>query len=85
MTKPAYDLGHTSALVALGLSKTAAPAPIAIRQRKDPFTEVHNKIKKVLQVKMPNFDMAASLKRVMGNPLKQPRLHLSGNGPAMRI
>lgn len=81
----AYDIGRSSALSELGLVKTATPAPVAVRQRKDPFTELHRKIQKAFKLKMPKFDLTAHMKRLMNNPLKQPRLHLSGKGPAVKM
>lgn len=56
-----------------------------MRQRKDPFQELHHKLKAALQIKMPKFDMAAQMQRLLGNPLKQPQLHIGGKGPTMVV
>lgn len=79
-----YAAGQRHALETLGL-KLAAARALLVRQRKDPFTEIHRKVNQAFKVKMPKFDMGALLKRQVSNPLKQPRLHLSGKTPALKM
>ncbi len=79
-----YDAGQSHALETLGF-KLAAAHPLLVRQRKNPFTEIHHKINKAFRVKMPKFDMGALLKRQVSNPLKQPRLHISGKTPPLKM
>lgn len=79
-----YDAGQRHALETLGVKLAAARALLA-RQRKDPFTEIHRKITQAFKIKMPKFDLGALLKRQTNNPLKQPRLHLSGKTPALKM
>ena len=79
-----YEAGCRHALETLGL-KLAAAQPLLVRQRADPFTEIHRKVNQTFKVKMPKFDMGALLKRQVNNPLKQPRLHLSGKTPALKM
>lgn len=79
-----YEAGQRYALESLGM-KTADANPLLVRQRKDPFTEIHRKTKAALKLKMPKFDMGALLARQVNNPLKQPRLHLSGKTPALKM
>jgi len=79
-----YEAGQRYALESLGV-KTADARPLLMRQRTDPFTEIHRKTKNALSLKMPKFDMGALLARQVNNPLKQPRLQLSGQTPALRV
>ena len=79
-----YEAGQQHALETLGL-KTADARPLLVKQRVDPFVEIHRKTKKALSLKMPKFDMGALLARQVNNPLKQPRLHLSGKTPALKV
>lgn len=66
-------------------TKVADARPLMVRQRVDPFTEIHRKTNQVFKLKMPKFDMGALLARQINNPLKQPRLHLSGKTPPLRM
>lgn len=79
-----YEAGQRYALDTLGI-KLADAEPLLVRQRKDPFTEIHRKINKAFNIKMPKFDMGALLKRQVNNPLRQPRLHLSGKTPPLKM
>lgn len=79
-----YEAGQQHALETLGI-KVADANPLLVRQRKDPFTEIHRKVNRALNIKMPKFDMGALLKRQINNPLRQPRLHLSGKTPALKM
>lgn len=81
----AYDMGRQAALSDLGLVKTATPQPIPVRQRKDPFQEIHRRLKQTFKVKVPKFDVSAHLKRLFNNPFKQPRLQMSGKSPPVRM
>jgi len=66
--------------------KTAARiAPILVRQRKDPFQEIHRRLNQAFKLKEPKFDISALLKRQLNNPFKQPQLQLGGKTPPLRI
>jgi hypothetical protein len=81
----AYDMGRQAALSDTGLVKTASPNPIEVRQRKDPFQEIHRRLNQTFKLKMPKFDVSAHLKRLFNSPFKQPRLQMSGKTPAVRM
>lgn len=81
----AYDIGRQAALTDLGLAKTASPKPILVRQRKDPFVEIHRKLNRAFKLKMPKFDMTALLKRMFNNPFNQPQKQLSGKAPPIKM
>ncbi|MGD9209128.1 MAG: hypothetical protein PVI90_00055 [Desulfobacteraceae bacterium] len=79
-----YEKGQQYAFKTLGL-KYAAVAPILVKQRKDPLSEIHHRLARVFKLKTPKFDMSALLKRALRNPFKQPRLHLSGKLPPLKM
>lgn len=79
-----YVVGHGTALCELGLEKVALTT-VLVRQRKDPFTEIHRRLNQAFRIKTPKFDMNAQLKRMMTNPFKQPTLMLSGKLRPLRI
>jgi len=77
------EWGCIHALEVLGL-KTAAAQPLAVRPPRDPYAEVQKKLRTAFKLKEPKFDFAALTKRLLNNPLKQPRLHLSGKWPGLK-
>lgn len=79
-----YKKGQQHALRVLGL-KQANVTPILVRQRVDPLTQIHRKLSRVFKLKMPKFDISALLKRQLANPFKQPRRHLSGKIPPLKL
>ena len=79
-----YEWGRQAALHELGI-KEASLTTVLVRQRKDPFTEIHRRIAKAFRIKTPKFDMSAQLKRLLNNPFKQPTLMLSGKMRPLRI
>jgi hypothetical protein len=81
----AYDIGRHAALSDLGLVKTAAPKPITVRQRKDPFQEIHRRLKQTFKLKVPKLDVSAHLKRLFNSPFRQPQLQMSGKSPPVRM
>ena len=82
----AYDMGRQAAMSDVGLVKLASsPNPIEVRQRKDPFQEIHRRLNQTFKLKMPKFDVSAHLKRLFNSPFKQPQLQMSGKSPPVRM
>lgn len=80
----AYDIGQAAALNELGLTKLGV-AKIPVKQRKDPYAEIHRRIRKAFRLKMPKFDMSKLMKRLLTNPLRQPQKQLSGKTPPLKV
>lgn len=78
-----YVVGRDTALHELGIK--VATSNVLVRQRKDPFSEIHRRIAQTFKIKTPKFDLAAHLKRMMNNPFKQPTAMLSGKLRPLRI
>ncbi len=81
----AYKQGQQYALFNLGLTKTASPPPLHLRHRKDPFQEIHRRIARAFRLKMPKFDIAALMKRLLRNPFRQPTLQIGGKMPYLKF
>jgi len=81
---PLYSYGQHHALHTLGLTKEAKGG-LLMRARKSPYEELSRRFATLTKLKVPKFDISALLKRLLNNPLKQPRLHLSGKGPALKV
>jgi hypothetical protein len=79
-----YVAGRETALRELGI-KEASLTTVSVRQRKDPFSEIHRRLNQAFRIKTPKFDMNAQLKRMMNNPFKQPTLMQSGKIRPLRI
>jgi len=80
-----YEAGQHEALQQLNLVKTAKVAPLLVRRRKDPYQEIYRRINRAFKLKMPKFDMSKLLARMLRSPYIQPRKHLSGKGPVLKM
>lgn len=83
-----YDAGHDQALEDLGLLhyvKEARVLPLLVKARKNPFMEIHRKIKRLFKLKLPKFDMNKILKRLFRNPFRIPQRQLSGKMPPLKM
>jgi hypothetical protein len=79
-----YGWGRAAALNELGI-KEASLTTISVRQRTDPFSEIHRRLNQAFRIKTPKFDMNAQLKRMMNNPFKLPTAMLAGKMRPLRI
>ena len=79
----AQNIGVTNALTSLGI-KLATEVHINTTP-KDPLADVQRKLTQAFKIQPPKFDVSAQLSRMLGNPFKQPQMHLSGGGPALRL
>ena len=81
-----YDSGIHDALCELGLLKEAKHAPpLRARQRPDPLTSLHRRMKRLFKLKIPKFDFAKLIKRLFRNPFGMPRKQLSGKGAPLKM
>jgi len=83
-----YDAGREQALRDLGLLhhvKEAKVLPLLVKARKNPFMEIHRKIKRLFKLKMPKFDMNKLLSRMFRNPFRIPQRQLSGKTPPLKM
>ena len=79
-----YQSGHQKALESLGLENQAGSG-LYLRPLRDPFAEIAKKLQRAFRIKTPKFDVSAMLKRLLNNPLKQPRTQLSGKWKGLRL
>ena len=81
-----YNSGVHDALCELGLLKEAKHAPpLRARRRPDPLTSLRKRLKRIFKLKMPKFDFAKLIKRLLRNPFNMPRRQLSGKGAPLKM
>ena len=73
----AYIQGQQHALEKLG--------KLSLRCAQNPFSEIQKKLVSAFKVKSPEMDVSKLLKRLLNNPFGQPRKHLSGQWPGLRV
>jgi len=81
-----YDSGVHDALCELGLLKEAKHAPpLRARQRPDPLTSLHRRMKRLFKLKIPKFDFSKLIKRLFRNPFRIIGKQLAGKAPPIRL
>ena len=72
-----YEQGSSVAFEKLGIA-------LHVRQRKDPYTEIHRRLQRVFKLKMPKFDFAKLIARLLKSPFRQIGMQLAGKGRPLR-